>query len=204
MSFSIVKSTPFAAAFVLLGGLVLSSPASAIDLWGHKILDQTGCCQRCPECDHCCRLDAELVDEDIPCFNVESKVICIPRVVFPWQLKKCRSCTSCDGVGCTNCVHNGAKTRRICVLKADKYTCPKCEYTWTPEKKACVTGCCDAAACDCDAAVDLAGTDDVDAASEHTVTLGSTGPVAVAPLPAVREPAELRLAPRRLPSPNSQ
>ena len=109
--------------------------------WFGKCLDQTGCSCCCPACDHVCNLEAEQVDEDISCFEVESKVICIPRVVFPWQKKRCHGCDSCDGSGCNNCVHNGARTRRICVLKTDKYTCPKCEYTWTPKPNACCDGC---------------------------------------------------------------
>jgi hypothetical protein len=77
--------------------------------------------------------------------------------VFPWQKKKLHACNACDGVGCTNCVHNGARVRRICVLKTDKIQCPKCEYTWTAEKKCsgCDSGCdaccdsgCSAPTCD--------------------------------------------------------
>ena len=118
-------------------------------------MSQTGCSICCPVCDHVCKLDAKKVDAEIPCFDVESKVICIPRVVFPWQKKKCRDCNACDGLGCTNCVHNGARVRRICVLKTDKITCPQCEYTWSTEKKCAgcdqgCDGCCDKG---CDASV---------------------------------------------------
>ena len=159
------------AAFVAITICTLLKPADAAGFLGTKCLDQTGCCKRCPACDHVCNLDAELVDEEKPCFEVESKVICIPRVVFPWQTGKscfpfcnkkgCNSCDSCDGRGCDSCnacINNGARTRRVCVLKTDKYTCPKCEYTWTAEKKPCATGCiescCDSgcAAAPCDAA----------------------------------------------------
>lgn len=133
---------------VLLAALVVFTAAGQLTKrtaaeagWCGKCLDQTGCSCCCPACDHCCRLEAEQVDEDITCFEVESKVICIPRVVFPWQKKKCHSCDSCDGRGCTNCIHNGARTRRVCVLKTDKYTCPKCKYTWTPEPTGCCDGC---------------------------------------------------------------
>jgi hypothetical protein len=116
--------------------LVKTSDATA-GLFGTKLLDQTGCCRRCPACDHTCSLKAEIVEEEKPCFDVESKVVCIPRVVFPWQRKKCNACSACDGQGCTSCVHNGARTRRISVLKTDKYKCPKCKYTWTAERKPC-------------------------------------------------------------------
>ena len=78
-----------------------------------KFFDQTGCSQCCPECNHCCRLDAEMGEEEKKCFEVEKEVVCIPRVVFPWQTGKgccclfpwskkssCDTCTSCDGTGC--------------------------------------------------------------------------------------------------------
>lgn len=104
-------------------------------------------CKSCPSCD--CSLEAKMVDVEKSCFEVETKTICIPRVVFPWQRKKaCDACDSCDGRGCNNCVNNGAKTRCIRVIKKKKYTCPECKYTWTPNS----AGCCDAG-CDsgCDA-----------------------------------------------------
>ncbi len=81
-----------------------------------------GCCQ-CPNCDYVCKLKAELVDEEKTCFDVETKVICIPRVVFPWQKK------------CDPCANNGARLRTVCVVTTDKYKCPKCEYTWKAEKR---------------------------------------------------------------------
>lgn len=129
-----------------------SSPAGAAFPFKGACLDQTGCSICCPVCDHVCKLKAEKVDEEIPCFEVESKVICIPRVVFPWQKKHCLSCDSCDGQGCTDCVHNGARVRRICVLKSDKYKCPKCEYSWSAEPSCggCDGGCdgCCESGCD--------------------------------------------------------
>lgn len=146
--------------------LIQTQDASAI---GGKLLDQTGhAC--CPVCDHVCKLDAKQIEEEKTCFEVESKAICIPRVVFPWQRAKkaaCASCDACDGLGCTACVHNGARVRKICVLKTEKYKCPACKYTWSAEKKdscgccpggcaggaACDGGCCDAAACDSGCAV---------------------------------------------------
>ena len=149
-------------AFVAVSVGSLLSLADVSAGWGgKKILDQTGCCKRCPACDHVCNLDAEQVEEEKTCFDVETKVICIPRVVFPWQKKKsCDSCDACDGRGCSVCVHNGARVRKVCVLKTDKYKCPKCEYTWSAEKKPCTVGCCDTAGCDtgcatapCDAGV---------------------------------------------------
>ena len=105
---------------------------------------QTGSACICPACDHVCHLDAQQVDVERSCFETESKVICIPRVVFPWQKKKCSSCDSCDGVGCSNCVHNGARTREVNVLKVKKYKCPECQYTWSAKfQPTCCDGACD-------------------------------------------------------------
>ena len=40
-------------------------------------------------------------------------------------------------LGWYSCVNNGARTRRIRVLKTESYTCPKCEYSWSAEKVGC-------------------------------------------------------------------
>ena len=113
----------------------LVSPQPAI---AGKFLDQTGCSQCCPECKHACKLDVEEIEVEKKCFEVESEVICIPRVVFPWQRKSVRrACDSCDGRGCNTCCHKGAKTRKVKILSSRKYKCPKCEYTWSAEKKPC-------------------------------------------------------------------
>lgn len=106
-----------------------------------KFIDQTGCSQCCPECNHTCRLDVEEVEVDKTCFEVETEIICIPRVVFPWQRKSVRrarsSCDSCEGLGCKHCGHKGAKTREVKILSSRKYKCPKCEFAWIAEKKPC-------------------------------------------------------------------
>ena len=125
--------------------LSVSLTASTMVQAGHgKWLSQTGCVC-CPECNHCCELKAEQVKEEKSCFDVESKLICIPRVVFPWQRKSatasCASCDSCDGQGCKSCIHNGARVRRICVLTTEKYECPACEYTWSPRSKSDCDSC---------------------------------------------------------------
>ena len=133
---------------------------------------QAGCKSKqcCPKCDHVCKLDAEKVDVEKTCFEVESDYICIPRVVFPWQRpakKSCGNCAACDGSGCKSCSacpNNGACVRKIKVLKTKKYKCPECEYTWSAEKVdgcgcggsscggcgdgSCGDGCCDAGCCD--------------------------------------------------------
>ncbi len=151
-----------ALAMTMIGGAFRPIAATA---------SQTGC-KCCTDDCHCCKLEAEQVDVEKKCFEVEEKVICIPRVVFPWQTgkscfpfckkKDCGSCDACDGRGCNSCnacVNNGAKTRKIKVLKSSKKDgCPVCEYTWSVEEKACKTGCnrgcCDSgcAAAPCDAA----------------------------------------------------
>jgi hypothetical protein len=102
---------------------------------------QTGSPCICPACDQVCHLDAKQVDVEQSCFEVESKVICIPRVVFPWQKSKNdASCDRCDGADC-HCRHSGAKPREVRVLKVAKYKCPECKYTWTAKNGACVTAC---------------------------------------------------------------
>ncbi len=121
----------------LLAGIAIAWTA-AVDAGHGKHFDQTGCVC-CPVCDHCCELKAEQVKEEKTCFEVESKLICIPRVVFPWQKKskvsRHASCDSCGGSGCNACVHNGARVRRVCVLKTEKYECPACSYSWSPKAK---------------------------------------------------------------------
>ena len=129
-----------AIAIMAIGALSMrTNNASAI--FGKKCVDQTGCpCFTCPSCRHTCNLEAELVDAEKICFETEEKVICIPRVVFPWQKNK-RACCGCTEQPCSNCTHNGAKTRKICVLKVKTYTCPECEYTWSPKEKECIPAC---------------------------------------------------------------
>ena len=142
MSLKTFSRAILAVLVVVSAGQLFSSTDATAGLWGTRLLDQTGCCRRCPACDHVCNLDAEQTEEEKTCFDVETKVICIPRVVFPWQKKKsCSSCDACDGQGCRSCVHNGAKTRKVCVLKTFKYMCPKCKYTWSAEKKPCAAPC---------------------------------------------------------------
>ncbi|KAA5544282.1 hypothetical protein FYK55_07990 [Roseiconus nitratireducens] len=168
--------------FALAFAALLSPRAEA----GHgKLFDQTGhAC--CPVCDHVCKLSAEKVEVEKQCFDVEAKVICIPRVVFPWQHAKkaaCAACDSCGGRGCSACVHNGARLRKVCVLKTEKYKCPACEYTWTAEKvnRGRGGGCCGGPACDggcvCDA-MDLSGSYPVPPATDLPAGAVITAPEA--------------------------
>lgn len=94
-----------------------------------------GACSECVSCPRCftCKLDVEAIEEGRSCWDVECEQICIPNVVFPWQ----KSCDPC------RVLHNGAKIKTIKVLKEREYTCPACEYTWTPEEvPCCASGCC--------------------------------------------------------------
>ncbi len=126
----------------LIAIAVIANTATKIETAKAEI--NIGCLRtKCPSCD--CELEAKMVDVEKSCFEVETKTICIPRVVFPWQHKKaCGSCDSCDGRGCVTCVNNGAKTRSIRVLKKKKYTCPECKYSWTPKESGCCDSGCDA------------------------------------------------------------
>lgn len=73
----------------------------------------------CPECGHICKFKAEMVDEQHHRFDVETKVICIPRVVFPWQMQNGKPCTT-----------NGARMRIVHEMTKEDYSCPECSYTW--------------------------------------------------------------------------
>lgn len=73
----------------------------------------------CPDCNNCfpeeyCRLKVEMGEREFTCFEVDYKTICVPKVTFPWQKRKCGSCgnlggcdgacdgstAACDGGGC--------------------------------------------------------------------------------------------------------
>ena len=154
---TILNRTTSHLAIVFFTLMMVTSSAGRVQAGGcllGKKCHKTTCC---PQCDHACttcHLEAEMVDVDKKCFEVETKLICIPRVVFPWQKKRssCHSCDACDGHGCSACLHRGAKTRKIKVLKTKKYKCPECQYTWTPEEQ--TSSCCDHG--------DMAGWDAVD------------------------------------------
>lgn len=120
-------------ALPFLGLIWTATPAVRLAAAG--CLDQTGICNRCPSCNHYCHLSAKIEKVEKECFKIESKVICIPRVVFPWQKPKHhRGCFRCGGGGCTNCINNGARKRTVCVLVQDTYECPECKYKWSAKK----------------------------------------------------------------------
>lgn len=134
-SIKLLKVITFAFATITLTATI--QPTQSQAGFGHH--GKSNDCCVCPSCQHVCKLTAEKVDEEKTCFDVESKVICIPRVVFPWQKK------------CNPCANNGAKLRTVCVLTTDKYKCPKCEYTWKAEKRenecCCPNGNCGSSGC---------------------------------------------------------
>lgn len=117
----------FIGAALTMGGTAMVDRVAA-DL---PCLDQTGCVDCCPTCGYYCKLSAECVDDDKDGFDVESEVICIPRVVFPWQK---RTGCHCGRIVCNSCNHNGARKRRVCKLTRDSITCPKCKYSWKAKK----------------------------------------------------------------------
>ncbi len=127
-------------AFSILFAIGATIPTSSFAKFGHN--HQASCCV-CPHCHHTCKFEAKEVEEEKTCFDVEAKVVCIPRIVFPWQKTACNPCAS-----------NGARLRTVCVLTTEKYKCPKCEYSWTPEKT-CVT-------CDSDSSDALTPKENVD------------------------------------------
>ena len=157
-SIKLLKVITFALATITVTATI--QPTQSQAGFGHH--GKSNDCCVCPSCQHVCKLTAEKVEEEKTCFDVESKVICIPRVVFPWQKK------------CNPCANNGAKLRTVCVLTTDKYKCPKCEYTWKAEKTGsgdcgsngcggsigcgCLNGCCESnGSCDWSSGCDMIG-----------------------------------------------
>ncbi len=145
-------------AIALLMPATLATQVSVAQAGG---LDCLGC-SLCPKCDNCCTLSVDKVDVDKHCWEIECKQICIPRIVFPWQKPDC----------CGRCVDNGARVKTIKVLKKHSYTCPECEYTWTPRNVGCCGSCgrgkscgsrcgqvcdsdCDTACCAAPAAIEM-------------------------------------------------
>ncbi|MDG2015355.1 MAG: hypothetical protein P8J33_17745 [Pirellulaceae bacterium] len=86
-------------------------------------LGKRGCNQvRCPDCENCfpeeyCTLKVEMGEREFTCYEVDYKTICVPKVTFPWQKRKCGGCGNlggCDGAcdslsngACDGCDGNG-------------------------------------------------------------------------------------------------
>ena len=84
-------------------------------------------CRKCPKCQNdVCVLKAECVKDERVCFEVEQKLICIPKISLPWR--KCEK--PCCGDCASNCRHRCGKTRTIKVLKTKAYECDVCKYSW--------------------------------------------------------------------------
>jgi hypothetical protein len=117
-------------------GVLLMSLSSSVNAAGCDSCNDGCSTVCCPSCDCVCKLKAEMVDADKHCWKVECKKICVPKFVFPWK----KSC-------CDPCAHNGAWTREINILKKHSYTCPKCEYSWSPKDDTCDSDkCCNSCA----------------------------------------------------------
>ncbi len=118
-------------------------------------------------CRSCCELTVEESKSLKPCWDIECKQICVPRIVFPWQNRQlgcCKtgicagvdSCTGkccgrrcCGSMGGARCktVNRGAFVKTVRTLSKCYYECPSCKYTWTPRPAVCAQGCVDS--CDC-------------------------------------------------------
>ncbi len=73
-------------------------------------------CDRCPNCNaEVCVSESKIEKEKRSCWKTEQKVICIPKIRFPWQ--------KCDGPKC-------GKTKTITVLKKHSYECEVCRHEW--------------------------------------------------------------------------
>lgn len=73
-------------------------------------------CERCPSCNaEVCISESKMEKEKRSCWKTEQKIICIPKVRFPWQ--------KCDGPQC-------GKTKTITLLKKHSYECEVCKHTW--------------------------------------------------------------------------
>ena len=162
--------------FSIISSVALLVPVAVVQAAGHGCDADCGCEVHCPHCDHVCQFSVDVEKDPKHCYGVECKPICIPKVVFPWQKKKCSSggcasacdrgcdcaggacgcCATCETPDCS-CVNNGACVKYVRVLKKYEYECEKCKYKW-----AAVPGCgssnggcsagCGTGYCDTDAA----------------------------------------------------
>ena len=85
--------------------------------------EQKTCCCMCGK--KVCVLEVSKEEEEVTCFQVESKEICIPGIRLPWD--KCGT-RRCGGV------------RKVCVLSEDKKEKTVCKYDWSI-KTICTTCC---------------------------------------------------------------
>ena len=77
-------------------------------------------CRKCPKClNDVCTLKVEKGKEKKSYFETEQKIICVPKVRFPWQ--------NCNP---DNPAPTCSKTRTVTLLKKGSYECDVCKYSW--------------------------------------------------------------------------
>lgn len=81
-----------------------------------RLLRRARPCDRCPNCNaEVCISESKIEKEKRSCWKTEQKIICVPKVRFPWQ--------KCDGPLC-------GQTRTITLLKKHSYECEVCKHEW--------------------------------------------------------------------------
>lgn len=114
--------------FILLAG--------ALALMAEKTIAQNdGCCD-CPECGRkVCTGKVEMKKVKKTLFSVEKKDICIPKIRFPWQIRRDNCGTQCDSScdangNCGICQPLCGRVKTVKVLKKRSIECDKCGYKW--------------------------------------------------------------------------
>lgn len=118
---------------LILFGIVL--------LHGVETFANDGCCS-CPECGaKVCIAKPVTKKVKKTVFAVEKKDICIPKIRFPWQIKKnqcgagsccqsgCDSQGACGSADC-GCAPKCGRVKTVKVLKKKSIECEKCGYEW--------------------------------------------------------------------------
>lgn len=124
LALTLTSAVPFQNSNNSFAGPVVFQPASNC---GCKKCRSRKRCRKCPKCQNdVCSLKAECVKEKKTCFEVEQKLICIPKVSLPWR--KCKK--PCGGNCAGNCRHKCGKTKTVNVLKTKSYECEVCKYSW--------------------------------------------------------------------------
>ena len=117
-------------------------------LHGVEVFADDGCCN-CPQCGNkICVAKPVTKTEKKTVFAVEKKEICIPKVRFPWQIKRSACGNGCGngccdkgcdasgkgtgaGLGsCADCAPKCGRVRTVKVLKKKSIECKKCGYEW--------------------------------------------------------------------------
>ena len=99
----------------LTAGGVVATPAMGCHCRACRGKRHKRNCRKCPKCNQdSCYPTCEKKKVKKTCFEVDQKVVCIPRVTFPWQ----------------KCFKGCAKTRTVNVLGVKEYECDECKFTW--------------------------------------------------------------------------